>query len=181
VGDRAQGLGDDRRAWSPIIFVCLAEGWPLKAAHETGVTRWPSASSRTTIKSCPESYDHQAETFYRPLGGRIEFGEHGHVTVVREVQEEIGAAVANLRYLGTLENIFVYNGEPGHEIVRIYDGEFVDRSLYEREVVHGHEDDPDYQGPIRVVWKSLDFFREGNGPLYPDGLLELLADSASTE
>jgi 8-oxo-dGTP pyrophosphatase MutT (NUDIX family) len=122
-----------------------------------------------------EGYDSlKKEIFYRPLGGRIEFGEYGHETVARELMEEIGQAVTNLDYLGTLENIFVFNGERGHEIVRVYDGEFVDKSLYEREVVYGNEEDEEHKGEFKAVWKSLDFFRDGHAPLYPDGLLELL-------
>ncbi len=113
------------------------------------------------------------QTYYRPLGGRIEFGETGAQTVAREIQEEIGAAVKDLRYLVTLENIFVYNGQPGHEIVLVYDGTFVDESLYERDCIEGYEDDD--QPPFEAYWKSLDEFRgEGAPPLYPDGLLESL-------
>jgi len=122
-----------------------------------------------------EGYDEvKHETFYRPLGGRIEFGEYSHQTIIRELREEIGAEVTNLRYLGTLENIFTYNGRPGHEIVLVYDGEFVDTSIYEREVVMGHEADEEYYGDMKVVWKSLDFFRRGEAPLYPTGLLEMM-------
>ncbi len=125
-----------------------------------------------------EGYDAvKRETFYRPLGGRIEFSEYGHQAIVRELREEIGAEVTNLRYLGTLENIFTYNGQPGHEIVLIYDGEFVDTSIYEREVVMGHEDDEAFYGDIQAVWKSLDFFRWGEAPLYPTGLLKMLEQS----
>jgi 8-oxo-dGTP pyrophosphatase MutT (NUDIX family) len=119
-----------------------------------------------------EGYDSlKGETFYRPLGGRIEFGEYGHQTVARELREEMGAEVVNLRYLGALENIFTYNGQPGHEIVLVYDGEFVNRAMYERESVMGFEDD---EGDIKAVWKSLAFFEHGEAPLYPHGLLELL-------
>ena len=61
-----------------------------------------------------------------PLAVRIEFGERGHETVIREVQEELDAEVTNVRYLGLLENIFAYQGAAGHEIVLIYDGRFTD-------------------------------------------------------
>jgi len=70
-----------------------------------------------------EGYDPvKKQTFYRPLGGGIEFGESSEHTIHRELMEEIGAEVSDLKYLGTLENIFVFNGEPGHEIVMVYDG-----------------------------------------------------------
>ena len=72
-------------------------------------------------------YDkHKDETFYRPIGGRIEFGERSRDAVTREVREEIGAEVTDLVYLGALENIFTYEGRPMHEIILIYDGKFTD-------------------------------------------------------
>jgi 8-oxo-dGTP pyrophosphatase MutT (NUDIX family) len=55
--------------------------------------------------------------YYRPLGGGIEYGESSREAIVREIQEELGARVENLQLLGVLENIFVYEGQLGHEIV----------------------------------------------------------------
>ncbi len=113
------------------------------------------------------------ETFYRPIGGRIEFGERGCETVAREVREEIGAEVADIVYLATLENIFTYEGVAMHEIVLVYDGRFIDPARNQDDYcVIGHDDgEVLYQGS----WKSLDFFRvEGAPPLYPEGLLALL-------
>jgi 8-oxo-dGTP pyrophosphatase MutT (NUDIX family) len=122
-----------------------------------------------------EGYDSaRGETFYRPLGGRIEFGEYSHQTVAREVREEIGAEVKNLRYLGTLENVFTYNGQPGHEIVLVYDGDLVDEALYERETITGHEGGEGVDEAFTAMWKTLDFFKQREAPLYPSGLLELL-------
>jgi 8-oxo-dGTP pyrophosphatase MutT (NUDIX family) len=111
------------------------------------------------------------ETFYRPLGGSIEFGERAEQTVHREMREEVGAEVKDLRYLGTLENIFTYNGGAGHEIVLVYDGAFADASLYAREGIEGKDDDGN---PFIAVWKSLDAFGPGQPQLYPDGLAALL-------
>jgi 8-oxo-dGTP pyrophosphatase MutT (NUDIX family) len=122
-----------------------------------------------------EGYDPaKDEVFYRPLGGMIEFGEYGREALAREIMEEIGQKITNLRYLGSLENIFVFDGERGHEIVLVYDGEFLDRSIYREEVVEGYEDD---MGGLtfKAMWKSLDTFHDSEAaPLYPDGLLELL-------
>ena len=116
------------------------------------------------------------QVFYRPLGGAIEFGEHSRVALVRELREEIQAEITNLHYLGTLENIFVYNGERGHEIVQVYDGDLVDPAFYSRERLEGYEVEVDE--PFQIVWKSLAELK-GNPaePLYPDGLLKLLVNS----
>jgi len=110
------------------------------------------------------------QTFYRPLGGTIEFGERGEETVTRELMEEIGATLTEVRYLGTLENIFVYEGRRGHEIVLVYDGKLADRSLYQKEVIQGAE----FGQKFSAFWKRLDDFGEDRPPIYPERLLELL-------
>lgn len=110
------------------------------------------------------------QSFYRPLGGMIEFGERSEETIRRELMEEINAEVGDLRYLGLLENIFVYEAERGHEIVLIYDGKFVDPSLYEKTVIFGDE----LGSPIRAIWVSLSELGPQKPPLYPAGLDEIL-------
>ena len=115
------------------------------------------------------------EIFYRPLGGGIEFGENSQETVHRELMEEIGVEVKDLVYIGTLENIFTFNGEPGHEIVQVYDGMLVESGLYKQDVISGHEADVNLD--MKVIWKSLDEFGPGKSILYPDGLLKLLSDT----
>lgn len=123
-----------------------------------------------------EGYDPiKDQTFYRPLGGAIEFGESSADTITRELAEELGAAVTDLRYLGTVENIFTYNGQMGHEIVMVYDGAFADRTLYDRAATEGAEDDG---LPFRAVWVRLADCRDpAASPVYPTGLLELLAEN----
>ncbi|GAB4445551.1 MAG: NUDIX hydrolase [Anaerolineae bacterium] len=119
-----------------------------------------------------ESYDPgKQQHFYRPIGGGIHFGEYSQAALVREVREEFGAEIDHLRYLGTLENVFIYNDQPGHEIVQVYDAEFVERSLYERGTLVGLED----SGlTFKAFWKPLIELRHNSLPLYPTGLLELL-------
>ncbi len=119
-----------------------------------------------------EGYDPvKKQTFYRPLGGGIEFGEKAEDTIRRELMEEINVNVGEVRYLGTLENIFTFNGTAGHEIVMIYDGALTESGLYEQAVIVGEEANGEV---IRAMWKSLDEFGEGKSILYPTGLLELL-------
>ncbi len=122
-----------------------------------------------------ENYDsHKEELFYRPLGGRIEFGESGAETICRELMEEIQVDVDpnSLRYLGAIENIFKYNGRPGHEIVLIYDGTFKEKRWYNQALIRGMEGGG---AEIRAVWKNIQEFGNGKSVLYPTGLLELLA------
>lgn len=118
-----------------------------------------------------EGYDGIKQEFFgRPLGGTIEFGEPSQKTIVREIREELGAEITHLRYLGTLENIFTYNGDVGHEIVLIYRGDLVDQGLYERSPIEGDENG----NPIRAIWVPLTDCKRGVMPLYPDGLLDLI-------
>jgi 8-oxo-dGTP pyrophosphatase MutT (NUDIX family) len=112
----------------------------------------------------------KSETFCRPLGGGIEFGETSAQAVVREVREEIAAEITNLQLIGTLENIFTYLGAPGHEIVQVYDAEFIDRSLYEKASIAGAESDGQ---PFQAIWRKLEEFSK-DLPLYPEGLCQLL-------
>lgn len=114
------------------------------------------------------------EVFYRPLGGKIEFGERAVDAVAREFREEIGTELVNIRYLRMFENIFTYAGEPGHEMILMHEADFADESFYEcgEIVTELHKDEP-----IRASWKEIRFFEEGKAPLYPEGLLELLDES----
>lgn len=121
-----------------------------------------------------EGYDTvKNEYFYRPLGGAIEFGEPSIDTICRELMEEINVVVnrETLRYLGAVENIFTFNGIPGHEIVLIYDGALIEPGLYEQNVILGKDTNGE---DIRAVWKDLNEFREGKFILYPTGLIEML-------
>jgi len=121
-----------------------------------------------------EGYDSiKDEYFYRPLGGGIEFGEYSTETICRELMEEIHVEVdpQSLKYLGTVENIFIFNGKPGHEIVLIYDGSLKDAGLYDQAEIVGREADGE---EFRAVWKNISEFGEGKKILYPLGLSEML-------
>ena len=122
-----------------------------------------------------EGYDSvKEEYFYRPLGGAIEFGETSVDTVCRELMEELNVEVdkESLKFLGAVENIFYFNGDPGHEIVLIYDGAFKEPRLYEQAVILGNE--VEINETFKAMWKNIDEFGEGKSILYPTGLLEML-------
>ena len=120
-----------------------------------------------------EAYDPtKGEYFCRPLGGGIEFGEHSRDAMLREISEELGAEVERLELVGVLENIFTYEGAPGHELVFVYDAEFVDKSLYEREEIHGYESEIDKNFVAR--WLSPEEINGGRARLVPENLGALL-------
>jgi hypothetical protein len=75
--------------------------------------------------------------------------------------------------LGTLENIFIYNGDIGHEIVMVYDATFVDTSLYKTKSFEGQEDD----GTIfKLFWKPVRDFQNAKLRLVPENLLGLIQE-----
>ena len=113
----------------------------------------------------------KGETFYRPLGGGIEFGERSEDAVRRELKEELNLEIINLKYIGTLENIFTFNGVSYHEVVLVYDGMLTESGLYDQALLTGKEANGD---DIRAMWKGLREFDAGEAILYPHGLLELL-------
>lgn len=115
----------------------------------------------------------KGERFYGPLGGGIEFGEYAADAVRRELMEELGAELADVRLLAVVENIFTYEGRPGHEIVFVFLARFADASLYERDELRWTESDGT---EWLAEWHPLDYFDEGGPPLYPSGLRDLLRE-----
>lgn len=119
-----------------------------------------------------EGYDSvRMEHYYRPIGGGIEYGEKSSDAINREVYEEIEAGITNLKYIGTVENIFSFNGDLGHEIVLVYEAEFVDYIFYQKDAFQGKEDD----GSIfNLYWLPINDFRNGKLRLVPEALLDLI-------
>jgi ADP-ribose pyrophosphatase YjhB (NUDIX family) len=113
------------------------------------------------------------ETFYRPLGGAIRFGERSRDCVIRELREEMGAEIKNLALVGTLENIFTYDAKRGHEIVLVYQADLENPEIYGAALVRCRDDD----GEFPAYWIPLADFETGQDILYPEGLLDLLVSA----
>ena len=128
---------------------------------------------RILVERC---YDRvKDEWFCRLLGGTVEFGEQAAETVRRELLEELGAEADVGPLVATIENIFTFEGAPGHEICLVYETSLQDERLYELDEWQAEETTPD--GPLthEVAWKPIDSFRDGAEILYPEELLALNA------
>ncbi len=110
------------------------------------------------------------QTFYRALGGGVDFGETSLVALQREFQEEIQADLTNIRYLGCLENIFTFNDQPGHEILQVYQCDFVDQKFYQLEQLVFSEG----ERQKTALWVNIERFKSGKLKLVPEGFLDYL-------
>lgn len=113
------------------------------------------------------------ETFWRLPGGGIEFGEFGHEAALREIKEELNADLVDLQHLATIENVFTFRGEGGHEIVFAYEAAFIDPALYELETVLASESNGE---TFSLTWKSIPDIRNSGAKFVPPGLLDVLED-----
>ncbi|MHC0063680.1 NUDIX hydrolase [Nostoc sp. UIC 10890] len=119
-----------------------------------------------------EGYDPvKQETFYRALGGGVEFGETSHDALKREFQEEIQADLTNIKYLGCIENLFTFNGRQGHEIIQLYQCDFADSKFYQLESLIFSESK---NHKHRALWIDISRFQSGELRLVPEVFFEYL-------
>lgn len=81
----------------------------------------------------------------------------------REIREELGCEIEDLRLLDVLENRYTYEGQKGREIVFLYKGELADKSMCERNPVHIIEDTYEFYAD----WVTVDDILGGKKKLYP--------------
>ena len=108
------------------------------------------------------------EKFYRPLGGGIEFGETGTAAVVREFKEELDREIEVSELAGIFENIFTFEGKPGHEIVLLYRANF-----FTPEENDGYDIVESGRVVGRAVWRSIEEIRSAGAKIYPAGIERL--------
>ncbi|NLP49810.1 NUDIX domain-containing protein [Bacillus sp. RO1] len=111
-------------------------------------------------------------SYYRPIGGTIEFGERSNETLVREFTEELGVDVVVKGYISCIENIFKIDEVIGHEITQIYLVDFKDKNLYHKEYFAVSEG----KKVTYAKWILKEEIFSGEKVLYPNGLTELLQE-----
>jgi 8-oxo-dGTP pyrophosphatase MutT (NUDIX family) len=119
-----------------------------------------------------EGYDPvKQEKFYRAMGGGVDFGETSFEAVKREFQEEIQAELKNIRYIGCLENLFIFNGKPGHEIIQLYECDFVEPKYYQLE----RQEFTEGERKKIAVWVDINHCKSGELRLVPEQFLDYLS------
>ena len=109
-------------------------------------------------------------TFYRALGGGVEFGETSQEALRREFQEEIQTDVTNVHYLGCVENLFTYNGQLGHELAQLYRCDLMNAELYGRDRITVTESSFE----STAHWIQVARFKSGELRLVPEACLKFL-------
>lgn len=118
-----------------------------------------------------EGYDVvKQQAFYRALGGGVDFGETSLAALQREFQEEIQAELTHIRHIACIENLFVFNGNPGHELIQLYQCDFVDRKFYQLESIAFSEGESQYT----ARWIERDRFISKELWLVPEACLKYL-------
>ena len=106
------------------------------------------------------------QTFYRCLGGGIEFLEKSTDALKREFKEEINVDIVVKKFLGVSENIITYQGKDAHELVFYYNIDILDKD-YKDEYINTDDNG-------KAVWINIDEFKNGNKILYPEDVFKYL-------
>lgn len=116
-----------------------------------------------------EGYDNiKNQTFYRCLGGGIEFLEKSSDALKREFKEEIGSDIILKDFLGISENIFTYKGKKAHELILFYSIDISDYDYQdEYHIIDGKED-------YKAKWIDIHEFKDKKKILYPEEVFKYL-------
>ena len=116
-----------------------------------------------------EGFDNiKNETFYRCLGGGIEFLEKSSDALKREFKEEIGADIIIKYFLGISENIFTYKGKNAHELILFYSIDIADCDY--KEEYHIIDEKENY----KAKWIDINEFKNKNKILYPEEVFKYI-------
>ena len=108
------------------------------------------------------------QTFYRCIGGEIEFLEKSQDALKREYKEELGVEIEIIEYLGLAENIFTYQGKNAHEMILFYNVKIKESDLKEKY----HIVDGDFE--MNAYWIDIDEFKNSKKILYPEQIFKYL-------
>ena len=106
---------------------------------------------------------------YALMGGRIAIGESSEDTIIREFKEETGKEVEVIGYVGTVENFFEADSYKYHEIMFIYQLEFMNEEDKKIEDTIKNIEGNDY---LQYEWLDLDKLEKE--PLKPEEIKQVI-------
>ncbi len=151
---------------------------PAPSSHATEIKRPKVKAMAFIYRKNPKTgdlellatpgFDHNKQApFFRLIGGHVEMGEAASDAVLREIKEELGIEMTITKSLGWAENIFTYNGDIGHELIALFETDFIDPNDIQ-DTYHFTEYNQD--GTTRTytaAWVSLAAARQSSTPIYP--------------
>ena len=108
------------------------------------------------------------QTFYRCLGGGIEFLEKSEVALKREFLEEINKDITIKDFLGISESIFTYEGKRAHELILFYSIELSNEDFQEEYKFI------DNNRSYTAKWVDIKDFKDNKKILYPEEVLKYI-------
>ena len=116
-----------------------------------------------------EGYDKvKKQTFFRCLGGGIEFLETSQEALKREYKEELGIDIDVEDFCGISENIFTYEGKDAHEIILFYNIKIKEEDM--REKYHMIDDNTETE----AYWIDVNEFKNNKKILYPEEIFKYI-------
>lgn len=113
------------------------------------------------------------QPMYSLPGGIVVFGEYSWETVRREMRDTFAQEIKNLMFLGPTEQVVQQADGASHEIIFMFEAEFVNREVYRHAELAGKTP----KGEIyRTTWQPISLFKRKRARLYPEGLLEMLVE-----
>lgn len=104
------------------------------------------------------------------MGGGVDFGETSYDALKREFQEELQAELTNIKYLGCIENLFIFKGQQGHEIIQLYQCDFVESKFYQLDQLEFTEG----ESKQTALWMNIEQCKSGELHVVPEQFIEYL-------
>ena len=116
-----------------------------------------------------EGYDKvKKQTFYRCLGGGIEFLETSQEALKREYKEELGIDIIVEEFCGISENIFTYQGKNAHELILFYNIKIQDKDVREKYYIIDDNCESD------AYWIDVNEFKNNKKIIYPEQIFKYI-------
>ena len=109
-------------------------------------------------------------TFYRCLGGGIEFLETSETALKREFKEELNIEIEVENFVGISENIFTFEGKNGHELILFYNISIPEKYYKEQYIMHEDDSNSDRD----VFWIDIEEFKNGSKVIYPTDIFKFI-------